>query len=65
MTETEKRVPEVCQAFAAIAGDQDARIRYLEFARDADQPAVRARMIRLASRLGWLSEEGERVSSCD
>jgi hypothetical protein len=61
ISETESRVPEVAQALAAIAGDQDARIRYLEFTRDADQPAVRARMIKLASRLGWLSKEGERA----
>lgn len=57
----ESQVPEVAQAIAVIAGDQGARIRFLEFARDADQPAVRARMIRLASRLGWLSEEDERA----
>jgi hypothetical protein len=59
--EADWQTPEVAQAFAAIASDQDARARYLAFARDADQPAVRARMIKLASRLGWLSEEDERA----
>ena len=29
--------------------------RYLEFARDADEPAIRARMMKLARNLGWLS----------
>jgi hypothetical protein len=61
VSDTERQTPEVTQAVAAIAGDRDARIRYLEFARDADQPAVRARMIKLASQLGWLSEEDERT----
>jgi hypothetical protein len=61
VSETEKQIPEVSQAVTAIAGDQEARIRYLEFARDADEPAVRARMIKLANRLGWLSEEDERA----
>ena len=61
VNETDRLVPEVAQALAAIADDQDARIRYLEFARDADQPAVQARMIKLASRLGWLSEVDERA----
>jgi hypothetical protein len=61
VSETERRVPEIARTLAAIADDQDARIRYLEFARDADQPAVWARMIKLASRLGWLSEGEERA----
>ncbi len=58
---TERQMPEVAQAFGEIEGDQGARARYLEFARDADQPTVRARMIKLASRLGWLSPEDERA----
>ncbi len=61
VSETDRQTPEVTQALAAIAGDQDARTRYLAFARDADQPAVRVRMIKLANRLGWLSEEDERA----
>ena len=35
--------------------------RYLDFARDADQPAVRARMLELAARLGWLSPAEKRA----
>ena len=32
--------------------------RFLAFAHDADQPAVRARMVSLAHKLGWLDAEG-------
>ena len=42
-------------ALEAIAHDDTARTRYLEFARDADQASVRARMIDVALRLGWLT----------
>src|SRR5437762_1848170 len=38
-----------------------ARARYLDFARDADQPAIRARMIGLAGKLGWLSPGEQRT----
>lgn len=61
VSDAEQQLPEVAQAFDAIAGDRDARVRYLELARDADQPAVRARMIKLARRLGWLSPKDERA----
>jgi len=53
--ETERRSPAVASALDAIARDQEARSRYLGFARDADQLAVRARMIAVAGSLGWLS----------
>lgn len=58
---TGRQTPEVAEALREIASDQGARSRYLEFARDADQPLVRARMIKLAGRLGWLSPEDERA----
>lgn len=54
-----RQTPEVAQALAAIARDVQTHARYLAFARDADSPAVRTRMIRVARDLGWLSE-GER-----
>src|SRR5438094_458260 len=60
VSETERQTPEVAHALADIAGDRDARAKYLEFARDADQPAIRARMIVLASALGWLSPQEKR-----
>ncbi len=52
-----RRTPEVNQAFAAIAADGPSRARFLDFARDADQPAVRARMLKLALDLGWLTAD--------
>jgi hypothetical protein len=46
-------------ALERIARDGAARRKYLEFARDADEPAVQARMMALARELGWLSAAGE------
>jgi hypothetical protein len=55
LDEPGRRSPEVTEALDAIAGDTAARTRFLDFARDADQPVVRARMLKLAADLGWLS----------
>ena len=52
-----RRTPAVVQSFDAIARDGDARERYLALARDADSAAVRARMTKVASDLGWLSAD--------
>jgi hypothetical protein len=52
--------PMVAKALDDLAHDDDARSRFLAFARDADEPEVRARMVRLAYRLGWLTPDGER-----
>jgi hypothetical protein len=51
----ERQAPEVARELDAIAQDAEARRRFLEFARDADQPEVRSRMLVLAQDLGWLS----------
>jgi hypothetical protein len=59
--ETERQVPEVSRAFDEIARDEVARTRYLEFARDTDKPAVRARMMEVARNLGWLSPADQRA----
>ena len=56
----DRRAPDVELAFAEIASDGDARARFLDFARDADAPAVRARMLALAGHLGWLSVDERR-----
>jgi hypothetical protein len=61
LSETQRQTPAVARELEAIAGDGHARARYLDFARDADQPAVRARMIALAGRLGWLSSAEQRT----
>jgi hypothetical protein len=61
LSEAERQAPDVARALGDIARDEAARTRYLEFARDADQPAIRARMIELAASLGWLSPAAKRV----
>ena len=53
---SDRQLPDVAQALDRIVRDHAARERYLDFARDADQPAVRARMLALALALGWLSQ---------
>ena len=57
----QRLAPKTAAALDAIAGDGTARERYLDFARDADQPAVRTRMMTLARGLGWLSPAQERA----
>jgi hypothetical protein len=60
-----RNAPDVAAELAVIAQDAPTRDRYLEFARDADQPAVRVRMIELAHRLGWLSAQERRRELLD
>jgi hypothetical protein len=55
LSATDRQEPAVAIALDEIARDRAARVRYLDFARDADQPATRARMMKLAHSLGWLS----------
>jgi hypothetical protein len=55
-----RQQPEVTQVIERIARDSEARDRYLAFARDADQPETRARMIGVAHAVGWLSAEQKR-----
>ncbi|HSD99626.1 MAG TPA: hypothetical protein VLB72_02695 [Burkholderiales bacterium] len=47
--------PEWRASLGRIASDGVARERFLQFARDADPPPARVRMMDLASRLGWLT----------
>ncbi len=58
---TERQSPATASALDEIARDASARDRYLEFVRDADEPAVRARMIDLAGGFGWLSLPEQRA----
>jgi hypothetical protein len=53
--------PASAAAFDAIASDAEARDRFLAFARDADDPSLRVRMVALAGRLGWLAPADERA----
>lgn len=55
LTDADRRAPAVAAAFAGIAADSAAKERWLAFARLADEPAVRARMIAVAAKLDWLS----------
>jgi hypothetical protein len=55
-----RQSPETARSLDAIAGDKAARERYLTFARDADDPAVRVRMMAVARSLGWLTVDEER-----
>ena len=55
----QRAAPTAIAVLDAIADDGLARERYLGFARDADQPAVRTRMMALARSFGWLSPAEE------
>lgn len=55
-----RQQPEVAQALERFARDAETRERYLAFARDADQPETRARMIAVAQAVGWLSPQQRR-----
>ena len=52
--DAERRTPDVSKALDDVAADDGAKARWLVLARDAE-PAVRARMIAVAARFGWLS----------
>jgi len=59
--DTARQTPAAARALDEIANDQPARDRYLDFARKSGQPAVRARMIALAHRFGWLTASERHV----
>ena len=56
-----RQEPDVARALDRIAADEAARTRYLQFVRNSDRPAVRARMIELAAELRWLSASDKRA----
>ncbi|MES2936402.1 MAG: hypothetical protein V4864_01890 [Pseudomonadota bacterium] len=56
-----RQQPEVAQELSRIAADAPTRERYLAFARDADEPRTRARMVDVAHALGWLSQDERRA----
>jgi hypothetical protein len=58
---TEALDPETMRVRDEIAADATARMRFLDFARDADRPAIRVRMIALAGNLGWLAPAEQRA----
>ncbi len=63
LIEAQRQDPSFTQALAEISADDGARDQYLALARDARQPAMRARMISLAANLGWLSPAGQRTET--
>jgi hypothetical protein len=60
LDDTARRTPAVAQALDEIVRDAAARTRYLDFARSAEQPEVRLRMVDVARDLGWLSTDERR-----
>jgi hypothetical protein len=60
MTDAERKNPAVDAGLRRIAEDKPARERYLAFAREMDRPEIRARMVKLAGSLEWLTAEGLR-----
>ena len=61
LSPAEQQAPAFSHALAQVSADEASREKYLSLARDARQPAIRARMIALAGTLGWLSPEGQRA----
>jgi len=61
LSDSERQAATFSLALRDIAEDKVARDRYLRFAEDADLPQVRARMLRLAVALGWLSPADQRA----
>ena len=55
LREVDRETSAVSQQLDAIAHDERSRSRYLEFARNVDSAVVRARMLKLAHGLGWLT----------
>ena len=55
LSASDRQSPAFVEAQGELARDRPALERYLGFARDADEPMIRVRMIRLAQSLGWLS----------
>lgn len=59
LSEAERQDPAFAQALAEISADDAIAERYLALERSERLPSMRARMIELAARLGWLSPQAE------
>ena len=57
LSASDRQSPAVIAVLADIARDHASRDRFIEFARDADEPATRTRMLAVAKTLGWLTDE--------
>ncbi len=59
LDETTRGEPAVTRVLQDIERDHEARDRFLDYARQTDQPSVRVRLLNVAHDVGWLSD-GER-----
>jgi hypothetical protein len=57
LTPADREDPQFVAARGEIAGDAEARARYLDYARGVDPAGVRARMLTVAHSIGWLDDE--------
>jgi hypothetical protein len=57
MTEAERQAPDFTAELAQVSADDATRSRYLAMERGASDAGLRARMIDVATALGWLSPE--------
>jgi hypothetical protein len=57
----ERSEPGFVKASEAIAGDAPLKARFIQLARDTNDPAVRLRLVALARDLGWLDADGVRA----
>ncbi len=55
-----RQTPAVAQELEDIARDATARERFLDYAREAEQPPVRVRLLNVARDVGWLSDDERR-----
>jgi hypothetical protein len=55
LTAEQMATPEWRASLRAITADERSRGRFIQFARDAEPPPVRTRMMDVALRLGWLT----------
>ena len=55
-----RQSPAVAQELEDIARDATARARFLDYAREAEQPPVRVRLLNVAHDVGWLPEDERR-----
>jgi hypothetical protein len=57
----ERLAPATTAAFEALGADHGTRTRYIDAARDADEPSTRTRMMALARNIGWLTPAQEQA----
>ncbi len=61
LREGDRADPSFVQELASLAHDRRVRKRYLDLARDTEDPALRVRMITMARSFGWLTAQEQHV----